>query len=166
MEMPKYDGVIEKWKVDLICTRARLMGFRAHELPDAMQEAAMEVLAFHYDPDHANGATERTALTTVIDNRLRKMKRAATRYNAHLERMGNEATEFSRDEVDPRAMDVASALAALTQREQAVCQGLADGLSKTQIARQLGCGWHTVERIVSRLRGQFRETGLAGWIGE
>jgi RNA polymerase sigma factor (sigma-70 family) len=166
MDMPKYDGVIEKWKVNLICTRARLMGFRGHELPDAMQEAALEVLAFRYDPDRANGATERTALTTVIDNRLRKMKRAATRYKAHVETMGQDATEFSRDEVDPCAMDVASALADLTPREREVCQGLADGLNMTEIARQIGCGWHTVERIVKRLRGQFRDMGLAGWIGE
>jgi len=166
MEMPNYDGIIEKWKVNLIIHRAKRCGFRPHEIPDALQEAVLVVLEFEYDPDHANGATERTALTTVIDNRLRKMKRAATRYKAHVESMGQEATEFSRDEVDPRAMDVATTLAGLTPRERDVCQGLADGLSKRQVARQIGCGWHTVERIVKRLRGQFRDMGLAGWIGE
>ena len=166
MEMPKYDGVIEEWKVDLIASRAKLLGFRKHELPDAMQEAVLELLNFDYDPDHENGAKESTVLTTVIDNRLRKMKRSATRYNGYLKRMGYGATEFSRDEVDERAMDVASIVASLTPREQAVCQGLAEGQSKTQIARQLGCGWHTVDRIVTGLQEHFRQVGLGGWVGE
>ena len=166
MEMPKYDGVIEQWKVDLITHRAKLLGFRAHELPDALQEAVLVVLEFEYDPNHANGATERTALVPIIDNRLRKMKRSATRYRAHLERLGQSAPEFSREEVDPRVLDVASVVADLTEREQAVCRGLADGLSKAQIARELGCGWHTVERIIRRLRQRFEELGLDGWVGE
>ncbi|MFW6042007.1 MAG: hypothetical protein ACOC8M_03310, partial [Guyparkeria sp.] len=94
MEMPKYDGVIEQWKVDLITHRAKLQGFRPHELPDALQEAVLVVLEFEYDPNHANGATERTALVPIIDNRLRKMKRSATRYRAHVERLGQNAPEF------------------------------------------------------------------------
>ena len=166
MEMPKYDGVIEQWKVDLITHRAKLLGFRAHELPDALQEAVLVVLEFEYDPNHANGATERTALVPIIDNRLRKMKRSATRYRAHVERLGQSALEFSREEVDPRVLDVATVVADLTEREQAVCHGLADGLSKAQIARELGCGWHTVERVIRRLRKRFEELGLDGWVGE
>jgi DNA-binding NarL/FixJ family response regulator len=166
MEMPKYDGIIEQWKVDLITHRAKLLGFRPHELPDAMQEAVLVVLEFQYDPNHANGATERTALVPIIDNRLRKMKRSATRYRAHVERHGLNAPEFSREEVDPRVLDVATVVAGLTEREQVVCRGLAAGLSKAQIARELGCGWHTVERIIRRLRQRFEELGLDGWVGE
>jgi len=166
MEMPKYDGVIEQWKVDLITHRAKLLGFRPHELPDALQEAVLVVIEFEYDPDHANGATERTALVTIIDNRLRKMKRSATRYRAHVERFGQSATEFSREEVDPRVMDVARAVADLTEREQAVCRGLADGRSIDDIAKRMGCGWHTVERIIRRLRDRFEELGLDGWVCE
>ena len=164
MNMPKYDGVLEQWKVDLVIHRAKLLGFRPHELPDALQEAVIVVLDFQYDPNHANGAAERTALITVIDNRLRKMKRSATRYRAHVERFGLNATEFSRDEVDFCAMDVASAVADLTEREQSVCRGLSEGFSKAQIARKLGCGWHTVERVIRRLRDRFEELGLDGWM--
>ena len=166
MEMPKYDGVIEQWKVDLITHRAKLLRFRPHELPDALQEAVLMVLEFEYDPNHANGATERTVLVTIIDNRLRKMKRSATRYRAHVERFGQDATEFSREEVDPRAIDVACAVADLTEREQTVCRGLADGRSIDEIAKQMGCGWHTVKRIIRRLRERFEELGLDGWVCE
>ena len=164
MEMPNYDGIIEKWKVNLIIHRAKRCGFRPHEIPDALQEAVLVVLEFQYDPDHANGATERTALVPIIDNRLRKMKRAAARYRMHLERFGQDATEFSRDEVDPRVMDVASAIADLSPREQEVCRGLADGLSVAQMAKQMGCGWHTINRIIRRLRERFEELGLEGWM--
>ncbi|HOA75236.1 MAG TPA: helix-turn-helix domain-containing protein [Phycisphaerae bacterium] len=166
MDMPSYDGVIERWKVDLIITRAKLLKFRAYQLPDVLQELVLELLDFEYDPEHADGATESTALTTVIDHHLRKMKRSAKRYQARLERMGEEVSEFSPDEVDMQAIDVGSIVAGLPPREQAVCQGLAGGMTRQEIARELGCGWHTVNRIVKQLREHFRETGLAGWVGE
>ena len=166
MEMPNYDGLIEKWKINLIISRAKRCGFKPHELPDALQEAALVVIEFEYDPDHAEGATERTALVPIIDNRLRKMKRADTRYRMHVERFGQDATEFSRDEVDPRVTDVASVIADLSPREQQVCRGLADGLSVAQMAKQVGCGWHTVDRIIRRLRQRFEDLGLDGWVTE
>jgi len=164
--MPHYDGVLEKWKVNLILHRAKRHGFRPHEIPDVLQEAVLVVLEFEYDPNHANGATERTALTTIIDNCLRKIKRSGARYRMHLERLGQDASEYSRDEVDLRAVDVAAAMADLSAREQAVCRGLADGMSKAQIAKQMGCGWHTVERIIRRLRQRFEQLGLEGWVGK
>jgi len=166
MEMPNYDGIIEKWKINLIISRAKRCGFKPHELPDALQEAVLVVIEFEYDPDHAEGATERTALVPIIDNRLRKMKRAAARYRMHVERFGQDATEFSREEVDPRVVDVASAIADLSPREQKVCQGLANGLPIDQMAKQMGCGWHTVARIIRRLRQRFEDFGLDGWVTE
>ncbi|MCC5828935.1 MAG: sigma-70 family RNA polymerase sigma factor [Phycisphaeraceae bacterium] len=156
MEMPSYDGIIEKWKINLIISRAKRCGFKPHEMPDALQEAVLVILEFKYDPKHANGAIERTALVPIIDNRLRKMKRAETRYRMHVERFGQNATEFSRDEVDPRTIDVASAVAKLSPREQQVCSGLADDLPIVQIAKQVGCGWHTVDRIIRRLNSRLK----------
>jgi len=166
MDMPKYDGVVEKWKVDLIVTRAKLMGFRRHEIPDALQETVLVLLEFSYDPNHANGAQERTVLTSVIDNRLRKMVRSATRYAAHVERSAPGVRLFSTEEVSPQAVDVADATAGLTLRERAVCRGLARGLSKADVARRLRCGWHTIDRVIRRLRREFRRLGLDGWIDE
>lgn len=166
MDMPKYDGVIEQWKVDLIISRAKLMGFRGHELPDVLQEVVLELLDFKYDPDHAAGAKEQTALTYVIDNHLRKIKRSDTRYRAYVDRLGEDASEFSRDIVDDRAIDVAGAIDGLTEQEQSICRGLAGGMTRQQIADELACGWHTVDRAVKRLRKHFRQIGLGGWIGQ
>lgn len=164
MEMPKYDGIIDQWKVDLIIHRAKLLGFRQHEIPDALQEIVLVVIKFEYDPNHANGATERTALTSIIDNHLRKMIRSATRYRAHIKCFGKNVTKFSRDEVDQRGIDIASAVADLTEREQIICRHLANGLCKAEIARELGCGWHTVNRIVRRLRVRFENLNLDEWL--
>jgi DNA-directed RNA polymerase specialized sigma24 family protein len=164
MEMPNYDGLVDTWKVNLIVQRAKRHGFKPHEIPDALQEVVLVLLEFQYDPDQANGATERTALTTVIDNRLRKMKRSAARYRKHLECLGQDATELSREEVNPLAIDVASVVTDLSEREQLICRGLADGLSKAELAKQMGCGWHTIDRIVRGLRNRFEQLGLAGWV--
>jgi DNA-directed RNA polymerase specialized sigma24 family protein len=164
MEMPNYDGIIEKWKVNLIIHRAKRHGFKPHEIPDALQEVTLVLLEFKYDADRSNGATERTALTTVIDNHLRKMKRSTARYRKHIECLGQDATEFSHEEIDPLTLDVADVVDGLSAREQVVCRGLADGLSKSQLARQMGCGWHTIDRIVRSLRERFEQLGLDGWV--
>jgi RNA polymerase sigma factor (sigma-70 family) len=164
MEMPNYDGIVDTWKVKLIVQRAKRHGFKPHEIPDALQEVVLVLLEFKYDPEQAKGATERTALTTVIDNRLKKMKRSAARYRKHVECLGQDATEFSHEEVKPLAMDVADVVAELSAREQVVCRGLADGLSKSQLAQQMGCGWHTIDRIVRSLRERFAQLGIDGWV--
>jgi hypothetical protein len=30
----------------------------------------------------------------------------------------------------------------------------------------MDCGWHTVDRIIRRLRQRFEELGLEGWVQE
>ena len=41
-----YEGVLENWKVRLICQRARRMGFRGFELDDVQQQVALALLDF------------------------------------------------------------------------------------------------------------------------
>lgn len=165
MHMPKYDGLIERWKVGLIATRAKRMGFRRHEIPDILQEVVPELLKFKYDPNHANGAHERSALVPIIDNHLRKMIRSGQRYTAHLERLA-ELTMEGYDHIDARAMDVAEVVACLPEREQVICRLLAQGHTRNAIARQLGCGWHTVDRMIEQLRERFEKLELDGWLGK
>ncbi len=160
MEMPQYDGVLERWKVDLIIHRAKLNGFKPHEIPDALQQAALVVMDFSYDPDHAKGARERTVLTVVVDRCLRKMKRSELRYQAYLEDLYEDATEATANDDHVLAAQFVDAIAKLTADEQIVFYGLLAELPTCQIARQLGCGWHTVKNMISNLRSKLADMGL------
>ncbi|MEZ5950066.1 MAG: hypothetical protein R3C12_12825 [Planctomycetaceae bacterium] len=73
-------------KLNLVKSRARIMGFRRHDLEDAVQEVMLSVLEFQYDPEQPNGGTETTALTTVIDRRLSLLNRAKRRYAGLVDR--------------------------------------------------------------------------------
>lgn len=164
METVSYDGLVERWKVDLIATRARRMGFRKDEFPDIQQQIILDVMAFRFDADKSNGAKESTALQALIDNHLKNICRASARYQAHLEQLGGERpfeTDFESEEL---AADIRETLATLPDREQDVCLALARGSSKHEIAERLGCGWHTVDRLVHRIRERFTENGLDGYL--
>lgn len=164
MRTLSYDGLVEQWKVDLIVRRARRMGFRRDELPDIQQEIVMDVLEFRYDPARSNGAKERTVLQTLIDNCLRHIKRTAMRDRAKVERFRDRVEETYDATEQELALDVRDAVADLPPRERDVCRALADGCSRHEIARQLGCGWHTVDRLIRRIRDHFQKIGLDGWV--
>ena len=176
----KYDGtndygdLIEKWKVRLIVSRARHYGFPKHQWEDVQQDLILDVMAFEFDPAKSNGASETTALIALIDKKLIDRLRAATRERKHLERRNaalgitESTTEDSpalsqRDDIPLRA-DVHQAMGLLTARQRAICAALAEGRSVSEIARRLGCGWHTVERAIVAIRRAFKEVGLDGWV--
>jgi integrase len=81
----KYDSVIDKSKLAWINSRARRMGFRRQDLDDVQQQVSIALLQFTFDPSKSNGASERTAITAVIDRQLRKIRRTRTR---HVDRLG------------------------------------------------------------------------------
>ena len=164
MKRLNYDGLVEPWKVDLIVARAKCMGFRCDEIEDAQQELILDVMKFRYETAKSNGATETTALVALIDNRLKKLVRTRARYRAHVDRFREDA-ELSYEPItgDERAIDVRGVVASLAEREREVCRALGFGLTKHEIAKMLGCGWHTVDRIVSHIRQRFEECGLDAW---
>ncbi len=163
--MLNYDGLVEPWKVELIISRAKCMGFRRDEIDDVQQELILDVMNFRYDVAKSNGATETTALIALIDNRLKKLVRAQSRYRARIDQLREEAEHsYEPMTADERAIDMRDAIAALPPRERDVCRALADGCSRHEIARQLGCGWHTVDRLIRRIRDHFQKIGLDGWV--
>lgn len=166
MDNPTYDGILEPWKVQLIARRARRLGIPAHQVPDVLQELSLTLKGFRFDPDHTRGAVESTALTQVIDNRIRKIKRFETRYQNCLDRLRERHARLEPDYIDLLAMDVGFVVARLSEPQQAVCACLAGGLSVRATAHELGWGHHTVKRIVRELRDFFRAIGLEGWISE
>jgi DNA-binding CsgD family transcriptional regulator len=168
----QYRTILERWKNDLVVGRARRMGLRGQELLDAQQELVLHVARFRHEPARSNGACEATALTAVVDRRLKAWRRSGWRYTRRLERAraqcvlhGRNCSD-SRSDIDERmlALDVREAIARLEPQEQIVCQMLGQGESIAAIAARLGCGWHTVRRIIEHIRLRFEELGVDAWI--
>ncbi|MCA9090575.1 MAG: sigma-70 family RNA polymerase sigma factor [Planctomycetaceae bacterium] len=178
MQKPDSPRHIEPWKFELVRERARRMGFQAADIDDAVQEIAIELLDFKYDPAAANTATEKTVVTHLIDNRLRMMRRAESRYQRRLEAMNEAArpaVHTTVDEPDERrepayeenpgaVLDVHNALATLDAPEREVCQLLGEGHSLSDVARILGCSQTTVRTHVDKIRERFTELEVHLWI--
>lgn len=169
----QYGAVLPRWKNDLIIARAKRMGLRGPELLEAQQELVLHVAAFQHEPSRSNGASKETALIAVIDRRLKALCRSRSRFDRHQQcardqRAVHTRCTDARSNVDQHllALDVREAIARLTPREQLVCKLLGEGESVARIAEELGCGWHTVRRIIARLRALFQDMGLDGWVIE
>ncbi len=155
-----YDGVLEKWKIKLALRRARRMGFREDQLDDVIQELVIILMDIEYDVQRANGASEKTMLTSVIDLQLYKMRRSNYRREC-LEQSVALSGDETYDNADlERRADVQAVVAKMDDQQRHVCELLSQGCSKSVIAEKLGCGWETVERIVNDIRNQFEEQGF------
>ena len=170
-----YGQLIEKWKVDIIADRALKRGFRPDELDDVQQEIIPAVLAFRFDAEKSNGATERTALTTLVNNRLTFIQRGCARqiknHERYMESIGlksDKPYEEVADDVDPNAValafDVREAVAGLEPQERAVCAALSRGDNRVSIDRAMGMKRCAVIRMIDHIRDHFRTIGLDAWV--
>lgn len=165
MKKNVYTGVLEQWQVDLIVGRARRLGFRGPDIEDALQDVAIELMGFRFDPAKANGASEATAMTSFIDFRLSKLRRKERRYREHLERLQQIRPQLPMVvEQGPLALDVREATAVLAPEEQQICRALSEGKQVTEIAETLGRSWFSVYRVIVRIRRRFADRGLEDWI--
>ena len=155
--------------------RALKRGFRPEELDDVMQEILPEVLAFRFDSRKSNGATERTALTALVNNRLTFLQRCRARrlktHERYLEAIGltgDKSVEQIAEDLDPEAgalaYDVREAVAGLEPQEQAVCAALSRGDNRLGIARATGMTRCAVARMIERIRDRFEALGLDAWV--
>ena len=154
------------WKLDLIARRARRLGLRGPDIDDAVQDLALVVLDFDYDQQRAGGASEPAVLAGVIDNRLVSLLRSRDRYQMHLAQIAadirpeseiDESQDLSHCELRSDVRDLVNALPA---DHRDVCHRLMDGESLAEIADDVGCGWHTVRRMLDRIRATFVEAGI------
>ncbi len=158
------------WHIRLIETRGRRVGLAGADLDDAVQEITPKLLAFCYDRERSNGASLRTALTGVIDKCLLTIHRRNVRYANCLDRargakraaFNNETPSY--EDSTPLRLDVREALSQFSDNERRICESLSHGYSIREVAKQLGCDWHTVKRNVDRIRIRFTEIGLDGWL--
>ena len=176
MERNDYGDLIEKWKVELIRARARRFYFRDDELDDLEQMIVPQLIDVEFDADAADGASERTFVTTIIDRQLMKVKRDRGRdvrrvnyESPHIEDEGALSTEdlmsLGRAEKPELALDVEQALSDLTPSERAICLALKDGLSQADIARATGRSKAAICNEVQKLRERFSEWGFEDYLG-
>jgi len=59
--------------------------------------------------------------------------------------------------------EVRDAVCEVTPKQQEICQALAQGMTVSLIARDMGHCWHTIERQVKRIRRHFRDRELDAW---
>jgi len=170
-----YGQLIEKWKADIIADRAMKRGFRPDELDDVQQEIIPAVLAFRFDSEKSNGATERTALTALVNNRLTFIQRGRARQLKHHDRYmeltgmkTDKPVEEIADDVNPNAValafDVRVAVAGLEPRERAVCAALSRGDNRLCIARAMGMTRCAMSGMIGHIREQFQAVGLDAWV--
>jgi len=162
--MPKYDGILEQWKVDLIAERARRMGFGKHDLPDVMQRVAMALRRFKFDPARSNGAQESTAVQALVDRYLRFIRRTEARYRKKVEFASQRTEPMCHADDEHLVIDVRKAIAQLPGRDRDICLQLMAGCSLEEAARNVGCSWHTVKAAVGRIAAHFRRMEVDAWL--
>ncbi len=166
MKASDYEGEVEAWKIELAIQRARRVGFRRHDLEDAVQELAMTITGFVYDATKAGGLSEQQALCGLIDRRLIDMLRARRRHAkasdpTPMEECGDP------DAVDQDLnLDVNAALQKLSRVDRDICKCLSLGQAQLEIAENLDLSSWDVRTRVEGLRTQFRDAGLEGYLPE
>lgn len=151
-----YHGVLEDWKVALIARRARRMGFRDCDLDDAQQQVVLALLDFRFDETKANGASEKTVLTAVIDRQLAMIRRREER--ADRVKRGLAGTSLP-----PRVMalhGLDAVMQSLPESDRQICLELSCGRTLNQIAATMGVSWHTIQRRVKAIRQQLEREDL------
>ena len=165
-------ATIDQWKLKLVRARAVRLGFRGADLDDVQQDVLIEVMMFRFQPDRANGANEKTALTALIDRRLLMARRQRHRYQQRLERIqqwtdpqnaGIDCEQANHEERTSRRLDFGVLFETLTPEDRALCDALISGESIASIADRLQCSWHTVKRRLDHLRQRVVEMGVDGY---
>jgi DNA-binding CsgD family transcriptional regulator len=157
------EKTIAKWIAD----RARRMGFRGHDIEDVQQQILMVLMDFEFSPDKSNGASIRTAITSIIDRQLRFMRRTRLRYSDHVsgsENLPSDVADTSHGVNASRRIslleDLATARSQLSPLSQSICDALSEGHSINEIAQTMGISWHTVQKHVGTIRECFASFGL------
>ncbi|MBN1341564.1 MAG: sigma-70 family RNA polymerase sigma factor [Phycisphaerae bacterium] len=161
-----YVGALEEWQIKLAIARLLHFGVPEDAWEDVMQELAIVILRFRFDPIKAHAASERTILCRRLDNRIRMLARSNARRVAFHERLSvlRHPTEDA-DSIEDAITDVEvrELLQELTPEEKDICKGLMNGESINWIARRTGQTWGTIDRRVRRIREIFRDRGFDAW---
>lgn len=127
----------------------------------------------------------RTVVTSIVDRRLKMMRRGERRYSRRIEEVRRQmGVEEDSDEPGFRGrlkldsailehdandqaslrIDCAAAIDSLPPAAQTICRRLAAGYSLRELASELGCDWHTAQRRVAAARAQVERLGMNVWL--
>lgn len=162
----QYIGAMEEWQVKLAIGRIQQFRLPPDAWDDVMQELAIVVHRFRFDPAKAGAASEETILCRAMDDRIRTLVRGHARRRAHQDRLGTMAhptldTYMPEDAAADN--ELGEIIGQLPPLQQEICRGLMRGESLLQIAKQAGLAWTTIERQVCQIRQAFTERGIYPW---
>lgn len=159
----QYVGGMEEWQIKLAIARIRYFRMPQNSWEDTMQELAVVIHEFRFDPAKAHAASEETILCRALDNRIKMLARCNARRLAMMDRLGRmkRQTEdtHSPDDIAAEA-EVRKVIKGLTPEQQELCRALMDGESVYQFARRTGRHYETICRHVRRIRQAFTDRGL------
>jgi len=160
-----YAGMVPPEVLKLIARRAKYYRIPPDELDDLQQHLVPLMSEFRYDPAVANGASETTAMTAMIDNQIKEYRRTNRRYRQRIERFQNKNVDPSvQPEPSDLRLDLQSALRQLLPRDRKICELLSHGHAVKDIAKQLKCMRSTVVQAIPRIRKVFKDAGLQAWL--
>jgi len=160
----EYEGLFEKREVELIRQWAKRAGIQSDEIPDVLQEVAIVVIQRPDGWSSATSARRKQLLWVLTRNALGKIKRTERRRCQRDEQKASMTEEAYCEDATSMRLDVQEVVASLDERCQTVCELLSQGLSRSQIAERMNCGWHTVDRLVHTIRQRFEETEVSQWL--
>jgi len=163
----QYEGVLEKWQIKLALARISRFGVPPSAWDDTMQELAIRITRFKFNPEKAQAASEETILCRLIDNRIRMLARAEARHRARVKRMSElriPTEDRSRPEDAAVHEDVRDIVADLPEHLQELCHALIDGETPFMIATRMGRHHDVVKRQIREIRNIFVERGGDKWL--
>lgn len=159
-----YEGMLEDWKAKLMIMRARTLGFRGEELDDALQDLALVVAAFKFDPVRAQGMSEESTLAVVMDNflrnQLRTQKRRQRRENTDADYRGRNSVDYVSEISMQQDTDINAFALHLKPFHQKVLHYLRDGKDLTWIAIKLDVRWQTVQEATEKIGANMAHCGI------
>lgn len=164
MKVSDYAGVTDEWKIKLAIARAKSMGFRRHDLEDAVQEMILVALSFHYDPARANGLAEEQSLSGLFDRRLKDLRRKEARASRDIEDVPiDERPDHSVTDLD-LDIDVRLALDRLGEKHRNICIALYENRTLTEIAALAELNSYALTLEIGIIRAQLIAFGLEDYL--
>ena len=158
----RYVDAMESWQIKLAIARIRDFRIPPDSWDDTMQELAIVVHEFQFDPAKANGASEETILCRFFDHRIKMLARSNARHLAlrnRIGRMSQEVVDTCLPEDRLIQEEVLATVKLFPPFKRRICRALMKGQSAYQIAQSTGRHYETIRRHVAQIREAFDDRG-------